>query len=150
RQGGDDPEAQAAMDTLLGTIRTNDGGHFWPAAAPTDGARPGASVWERAASYGVGVQSSWAALDDGIVLFTLAMIFLLFHLRRVLKDEPSWVPLGLAGLVLLAAALRLLLSREAPMNAWPYERIIPIARRTFDGVVLPMLSRTTGTSFDLT
>src|SRR6185369_355230 len=52
--------------------------------------------------------------------------------------------------VLLAAALRLLLSREAPMNVWPYERIIPIARHTFDGVVLPMLSRTTGTSFDLT
>ncbi len=171
RDGANDAETSKAIDILVDAVRKNDKGNFWPPAPPPvragsdsgGGSHSEASLWERAKSFDVsttvdislsslrGLLNTFVGLlGDGIFLFVVAMTFLVFHLRRVLKDEPRWYPLGLIGLVVVAGLLRLALSCEAPMNAWPYERIIPIARRTFGGVILPMLSRSPGHSYDLT
>jgi hypothetical protein len=87
---------------------------------------------------------------DGVVLFALAMLLVVLHLRNVLAGEPRWVPWILLLIVAVAAALRVAISREAPMNAWPYERVVPLARRIFEGPVLRWISTRNPRPFYLT
>ncbi len=89
-------------------------------------------------------------LADGVVLFLAGLIFIAVVTRRQLRDTPAWVGPALAAIVVAGAALRLAMSPVAPLNAWSYARIIPLARHTYEGVVLPNLSQATGATFYLT
>ena len=88
-------------------------------------------------------------LNDGVLLYLAGLVFVLLAIRRQLRDIPSWVGPALAGVVLGGAVLRFALAPVAPLNAWSYSRIIPLARHSYDGVVLPLLSRLTGATFRL-
>lgn len=105
--------AQVALDELSQTIRNLDHTDFW-AHPPTRVRAP-----DRFDHVQVGVR---AFFHDGVAITALALFFVLLHLRRVLKDAPGWVPWSLAALVLVGALLRLALSPETVMNAWPYSR----------------------------
>ncbi len=88
-------------------------------------------------------------LSDGALIFLAGLIFVLVVIRRQLRDAPAWVGPALAAIVVAGAALRLAMSPVAPLNAWSYARIIPLARHTYEGVVLPHLSQATGATFYL-
>ena len=70
-------------------------------------------------------------------------------IRRQLRDTPAWVGPALAAIVVAGAALRLAMSPVAPLNAWSYARIIPLADHIYGGLVLPHLSQATGATFYL-
>lgn len=142
------PAMRAALDVLVTTIRTNDRADFWVNSRPETGDR---SPREAAPSLDPRRwTSAFSLLGDGVVLFTLGLAFILAHIRRALRGEPRYVVRALLAIVVGAAVLRLIISREAAMNAWPYERIIPLARQAFYGAVLPWLSKTLSFQVSLT
>src|SRR5690606_26915428 len=71
----------------------------------------------------------------------LALLILAFVLVRQLRTAPRWVLPGLVGIVALGVFFRWLLSVEAPMTAWPYERIPPLILAAVDGQILPELTK---------
>lgn len=89
-------------------------------------------------------------LEDGVVLYLAGLAFVLLVIRRQLREEPRWVPWGLAGVVTGGAAVRLAMAPVAPLNAWSYVRVIPLAERSYEGVVLPLASRALGLTVHLT
>lgn len=89
------------------------------------------------------------APTDGVLLYLAGLVFVLLVIRRQLRDGPAWVGPALAAIVLGGALLRLAMAPVAPLNAWSYTRIIPLAKYSYEGVVLPLLSRATGATFRL-
>jgi len=153
--------AQDPLDLLVDSIRKNDAGTFWASApvpvprrqsvdregggdlAPDD--RPGGS------SLGRDWRRIFRGLSgDGIVLFLGGLIFVLAHLKRALRDDPPWMATALLGLMVAGAALRAILPQENLMEAWPYERLAPLAGRIFNGPVLRWLNEVAGGGLYLT
>jgi hypothetical protein len=89
-------------------------------------------------------------IEDGVLLYLAGLAFVLLVIRRQLRGEPPWVPWALAGVVLGGAGLRLALAPVAPLNAWSYVRVIPLAAQSYEGVVLPFVSRSLGLTVHLT
>lgn len=69
-----------------------------------------------------------------------ALILLLAFTVRLLRREPAYVSWALAALVLAGAALRLVLSVNAPMNAHSFSRVVPLAMDLYRGPLLGWLS----------
>lgn len=152
REGDPGADAQAALTALASAVRANDKGSFWPAKPPEPGLPDGAVAAPKhhaSSRFADGelhrllrvLDATPRIFRDGVVLFVAALVFALLHLRRVLRDEPRWIRGGLALVVVVGAVLRVAIAREAPMNAWPYERVVPLARSAFEGAVVPWIAR---------
>lgn len=136
--GGEDPGMSAALNALLTAVRANDSGRFW-SFAPTVGPHV-ESPASRYAKPGSRLHLPRLPVD-GVIVFGFAVVITLLHLRRVLRAEPRAVTAALVALVALGAVLRLTISVEAPMNVWPYDRVVPLARAAYEGKVLPWVAR---------
>lgn len=137
----------AAASAHLGLI-------FEPADAPSEGVRrllidavranDHASLWTMPrGSQDVMVPTTPAARRalDGAVLSLALVAFLVAAARRHTREGPRHLGAALLGVSALGLALRLWLSREAPMNAWPYSRVVPLAGAIYAGPALAWLSR---------
>lgn len=116
-----------------------------PSLPPAPIAAPSSNLGER----GPEPVTLVSLLSDGVLLYLAGLVFVLLVVRRQLRDAPSWVGPALAAVVLAGAALRLALSPVAPLNAWSYSRIIPLAAHSYDGLLMPLLSRAIGATFRL-
>jgi hypothetical protein len=134
-----DPSAEAALDEIAATLQGNDRGRFWGSRvhARSDATSPPApellSPFRDATGVGSFIKAlgTWfhlTFLDDGSIILIGAIVFLALHLRRVLADLPRWVSLALLGLFCAGLGLRLLMSLPTIMNAFPYRRVVPLAR----------------------
>lgn len=147
---GDPPPVPDPLDVLAAAIKKNDVETFWSTEVPNDpivgpggqaSAPPSRRDW----------QETWRALpNDGIALFLGALIFVLTHLRRQLRQDPPWVAPALLAVVVVGAVLRVLLPHENLMEAWAYERLAPLAGRIYDGPILQWFNAIAGGHLFLT
>lgn len=78
---------------------------------------------------------------DGLLLASIAALYLALLLVRVLrKSPPSTGPILLA-IVTLGAGLRLLISQEALLTAWTYTRVVPLAKAIANGPLIGALAQ---------
>lgn len=124
------PEAVRAA--LIEAVRRNDRVSLW--SEPPD------------RSFQLG---AWANPFDGAFLALLALAFLLAAVIRHLAGCPRWVVAAVAAVTALAVFVRIALAVEAPMNAWPYARVVPVARWLFQSDAVAWLSRAHGISLTL-
>ncbi len=89
-------------------------------------------------------------ITDGLFLGLIAATYLALLLVRVLRRSPPQTGLILLGVVLLGAALRLMISREAILTAWTYTRVVPLAKAISGGVVFDSLRELVGHPIYLT
>lgn len=89
-------------------------------------------------------------LEDGLIIGALVIVLLLLHLRRVLRELPRNTTLLLAAIFVAGLAIRLIAARETIMNAWPYQRIVPLAGRVAGGEIIGWLAREHGLHLYLT
>lgn len=87
---------------------------------------------------------------DGLFLSLIAATYLALLLARVLRRSPPQTGLILLGVVILSAAMRLLISREAILTAWTYTRVVPLARAISNGVLFDFLEGYVGRPIFLT
>ncbi len=131
--------AAAALNALIDAVAANDPGHFWRverlAVAPPPPTTPLLHSLRRLA---VGTKA-W--LLDGLSLALVALLFLGWYLRRTFRDiaRPLRHAFALAGIVALGILLRLLLSEDTTLTAWPYSRVVPLAREIYDRPLLAHL-----------
>lgn len=122
----------------------------WTPPSPPPAAPPGPVNTPRREDFGEHaprVMSLVDGLTDGVLIYLAGLVFVLLVIRRQLRDTPAWVGPALAAIVLGGALLRLAVSPVAPLNAWSYTRIIPLAKYSYEGLLLPLLSRVTGATF---
>lgn len=141
------PPVPDPLDAMAAAVKQNDTTDFWPAEAP----RPGiggdggdhdqASDWRRMALRLPG---------DGVFIMLAGIIFILAHLSRQMREDPSWVAPALLALLVIGAVLRAALPDSNLMEAWPYERLAPLPGRIYDGEVLRWFNRVAGGSLFLT
>lgn len=77
--------------------------------------------------------------EPALPLAALLVLLLAFTVR-LLRREPARVAAALAAITLAGALLRLGLSVDAPMNAHPFSRLIPLASDLYRGPLLAWLS----------
>ena len=77
-----------------------------------------------------------AATQDPAMGLLGALVFLLAFVWRMLRAEARGVGWALAAIVVAGAALRLGLAVEAPMNAFSFSRVLPLAAQVFRGPLL--------------
>lgn len=120
-----DPEARAAFDLLIAAIARNDDGDFW---------RETAAIVERDEAAAE-VHLPWAV--DGILACALLLLWLLVLTLRSLETGEGLSrrrTLLLLGLVTVGAGLlRIGLSPETFLAAWPYTRTLHIQRAVYEG-----------------
>ncbi|MEZ4408196.1 MAG: hypothetical protein R3A52_17220 [Polyangiales bacterium] len=157
--------APALVDALKQRVRAGEDALQWvfvpdaPPAAPLDG---GAAVHPTSTSPVAGGALSerqgfarpaartahpWA---EPLVPLLLALAFVIAVLRRQLKAEPRWMPWALAGVTALGAALRVAIAPLAPMNAFAFTRVLPLAGALYEGPAVSALSALTGRAVYLT
>jgi len=85
---------------------------------------------------------AWFA--DGIVLSFFALILLVFILRKDLKNAPTWMVPALTGVVFLGLILRMAISKDAILTAWPYSRMVPLASAIAHGPAFKVIARVMG------
>lgn len=127
------PGSEAAVASLSEALERNDKGQFWRgeiayADEPTNVLGVG---------LGVGL-GTWA--KDGIVLLTLFTLVLLGLVMHKLRGAGSWMKWALLAIVLGGAALRLIVSPEVGLEAWPYTRFLLLARWVYEGPMLAILN----------
>jgi len=126
-----DGDAMAARAALLAAIRRNDRGAFWGESA--------SAVVDNA---GVRV--------DGIVAIALIFLLALLLAGRLLVDAPRWIGPALLGTVVAGALVRLALSPQIFLGAWPWSRLYLHARAVAFGPVLAAYSEHSAQSIYLT
>lgn len=87
--------------------------------------------------------------SDGVLLFCLGLAFILAVVRRQLREAPRAASVALAVVVLGGALLRWFIALDAPMTAWSYARVIPLAQHVYEGYFGPHLSRVFGATIYL-
>lgn len=92
--------------------------------------------------------STRGTTNHGVVLITplalvLALVFLFVVLRRQLRQEPHWMPWALTAVTALGAVLRVAIAQTAPMNAFAFDRVLPLSAALFDGPVVRAVSALT-------
>ncbi len=76
---------------------------------------------------------------DGLFLSLIAAIYLALLLVRVLRNSPPRTGLILLAALIVSAALRLVISREAILTAWTYTRVVPLADAISGGTLFGAL-----------
>ncbi len=104
RSGAAGLDADAAFRALLIALTRNDRGHFWGAAAEAVSHREGVPL-------------------DGILAIVLIFALGLLLAGRLLIGAPRWLGPALAATVLSGALVRLALSPQAFLGAWPWSRL---------------------------
>ncbi|MFO0629324.1 MAG: hypothetical protein U0325_27355 [Polyangiales bacterium] len=77
---------------------------------------------------------------DGCAVLALGVAFTVAAAWRLSRGDPPWARWGLAAATLAGLAARLWLSVDAPMNAWAYQRRLPLAVMIYEGPALRALS----------
>lgn len=125
-----DVATNALRQRLFEAVRANDRTSLWAVA------RGGDEVLTPRGSL------SRLALD-GVVLLALLLAFLGAAVRRHTREGPAWLAPAVLGVSALGLVARLALSQEAPMNAWPYSRVVPLASAVYGGPVMAWFTRAT-------
>lgn len=81
----------------------------------------------------------WVSSLDGVIVLALSFGFIAAAAWRLSRGDPPWVRPGLAAITAVGVVARLALSLDAPMNAWAYQRRLPVAMMVYEGAVLPRL-----------
>lgn len=76
--------------------------------------------------------------SDGLVLFTLGLLFLVPILVRQLRALPRSYTYAFLAFTAVGAVLRLTLSQPTLLDAWPYVRCTRLAQLIYDGPVLKL------------
>lgn len=126
----------AVQRALVGAVNANDRASIWSVAGGSRTTLAPSSPTAR------------RALDGAVLSLALAA-FLAAAVRRHTREGPRGIGLAVALVSALGLALRLALSREAPMNAWPYSRVVPLVGAIYDGPALAWLTRATGARVSL-
>ncbi len=123
-----DPAVPASVrDALTRAVRAHDTRPLWSSA-------PGSSPR-------LAAERSLARLrPDGALVALAGLAFLVFALRRALRDTHRYTARALAAVALWGLAVRLALSPETIMNAWSYSRVVPLAGALYESAVTAWLS----------
>ena len=84
--------------------------------------------------------TTWVSSLDGVVVLALGFAFIAAAAWRLSREDPAWVRALLGVITAAGVAVRLLLSVDAPMNAWAYQRRLPIAVMVYEGASLRWLT----------
>jgi hypothetical protein len=130
---GDEPGsgAVAARRALTAAITRHDAGGFWEATAGTTTERT-------------------SPVHDGLLQIALLALLSCFLAARLLAGESRRLAAGLAGTALAGALVRLALSPQTFLGAWPWSRLYPHARAVAEGPWLTALAEYTGRTVYLT
>jgi len=144
--------AIAALDMVLKAVERNDAGQFWRATSEKEGV--GTKGIAVTGGLALGDADAWYVvplklLGDGLLraLF-IGAILIFFGFRRGERHQP-WIRPALAGVIVAGLLLRLLLSQETTMSAWPYSRIPDMTYRVFYGPLVSWLTQLFGISITL-
>jgi hypothetical protein len=141
-EGASPERGGAALEAMLRAVTENDRGGFWRAT--------GSGV----ENPGGGFMKAWATirklLTDGVVMSALTLALLLALVARQLRGAPRWVGPALAGVVVGALAVRLLIAHPIGLGAWPYSRLAQVFRRMYAGPVLGFISEALGARLYMT
>lgn len=77
---------------------------------------------------------------DGCLALALGFALILAAAWRLSRTDPLWVRAAVAASVVVGLVARLSLSLDAPMNAWAYQRRLPLAVMIYEGALLRALS----------
>ncbi len=124
-------EAMAARRALAAAVARNDQGGFWEETARTTTERSG-------------------YLHDGLLQIAALALLALFLAARLVAGEPRWLAAGLAGTVIAGALVRLALSPQTFLGAWPWSRLYPHARAVAEGPWLSAIAEHAGRTVYLT
>jgi len=135
---------RSATDAIFFAVRDNDEGHFYRRHA-----RPPTPTLERAVER-LGSIGAW--IRDGTLMCLVGFLFFVVLLVRELGRGSGVVAFALVAVTLLGAILRLLISPETMLGAWPFSRTTSLMRLVWEGPGLSGLLEATGAEvpfFDL-
>jgi hypothetical protein len=130
---GSEP-GRAALDArraLVAAIVRNDAGGFWEETAGT-------------------TTEATSPVADGLVQIAFLALLSLVLAARLLAGESRGLAAGLVVTVLAGALVRLALSPQTFLGAWPWSRLYPHARAVAEGPWLTALAAHTGHTVFLT
>src|SRR5690606_25910721 len=137
-------DSEAAVAALSEAIERNDQGKFWRSKVTY--AEPSETIWsrrlERLRDGAIADRiRTWSGKwgQDGLVLLTLFTLGLLGLVIHKLRGAARWMKWTLLAIVLGGAALRLTVSPEVGLEAWPYTRFLLLSRWVYDGPTLAAL-----------
>ncbi len=119
--------SEHAVATLIATLERNDTSTFWKINQAYAEDKEGVQTGRFA-------NATWAWLSDGLIVFSLFLLVLLFLVAHLLGTPtagsdgvtparvPLWVPFTLLGIFTLGVVLRLTLPREVGLEAWSFTR----------------------------
>ena len=140
-------EGGAAGDPAVAALRArviaNDPGGFWRVRLPP--AQKAAAEARRATVHPL---RAW--LTDGIVLLVALTALTFVLVWRELRGQPRWMAWSIVVVFVVGLALRLVISIDTALDVWPYSRLLPLARLTFEGPALAWVSRARGLTLPLT
>jgi hypothetical protein len=141
-EGASAERGGAALEVMARAVAENDRGGFWRAT--------GSGV----ENPGGGLMKAWVALrkllTDGVVMSALTLALLLALVVRQLRGAPRWVAPALAGVVVGALVVRLLIAHPIALGAWPYSRLTQVFRRMYAGPVLGFVTEALGARLYMT
>lgn len=141
-EGASPEQGGAALEAMSRAVTANDHGGFWRAS--------GSGVEDP----GGGFRKAWAAirklLTDGVVISALTLALLLAIVARQLRGAPRWAAPALAGVVVGAFVVRLLIAHPIGLGAWPYSRLALVFRRMYGGPLLGFMTEALGARLYMT
>lgn len=123
--------AQAARRALAAAVVRNDTGGFWEETAGTS-------------------TEVTSPLADGLAQIAFLALLSVLLAARLLAGEPRRLAAGLAVTVIAGALVRLALSPQTFLGAWPWSRLYPHARAVAEGPWLTAIAAHTGHTVYLT
>ena len=127
RGGASDPQAEAACTALAAAVARNDHQDFW-----------------------IGQSGSPASRFDGSLAIALLFLLALLMAGRLLIDAPRYMGPALFGTVIAGAVVRLALSPQIFLGAWPWSRLYFHERAVAFGAGLAAYAAHSGQTFYLT
>jgi len=123
--------AMAARRALVTAITRHDAGDFWSETAGT-------------------TTEATMPVHDGLLQIAFLALLSLFLAGRLLAGESRWLAGGLVAVVVAGALVRLALSPQTFLGAWPWSRLYPHARAVAEGPWLTALAEHFGRTVYLT
>jgi len=123
--------AMAARRALVTAITRHDAGNFWSETAGT-------------------TTEASSPIGDGLLQIAFLALLSLFLAGRLLARESRWLAGGLVAVVVAGVLVRLALSPQTFLGAWPWSRLYPHARAVAEGPWLTALTEHFGRTVYLT